>query len=155
MRHGPDEIAYWPEAFEIPDVVRPFASATIDRPNWHHYLAYDGDVAVGAAAMHVEDHVGWLGFGGTRPSHRGRGWQSALFARRIIDARALGATLLVTETGEETPGEPTPHTATCCGRGSGSATRGRTGSELAKVTPAAACVSGARTRQLRQKWLTS
>ena len=96
------------EAFEIPEVVRPFATATLGRQNWHHYLAYDGDSAVGGAAMHLADGVAWLGFGGTRPSHRGRGSQSGLFARRIADAARLGASLLITETGEETPDEPNP-----------------------------------------------
>jgi hypothetical protein len=92
----------------MPAVVTPLSSASLGRPGWHHYLSYDGDVAVGAAAMQVQDGVAWLGYGSTLESHRGRGSQSALFARRIRDAARLGARFAVTETGEDTPAEPNP-----------------------------------------------
>jgi hypothetical protein len=40
----------------------------------------------------------WLGFGATLPSHRGRGMQSATFARRISAAAEMGCDLVHTET---------------------------------------------------------
>lgn len=96
------------EAFEMPPALAPFMIATLDRPGWHHYLAFDGDHAVAAGGMFVTDGRAWIGMGSTRPSHRGRGAQSAIFARRIRDARDLGARLCITETGEETPDSPNP-----------------------------------------------
>ena len=44
----------------------------------------------------------------TRPSHRRRGAQGALLARRIRDAADLGCRWLVTETGEDLPERPNP-----------------------------------------------
>ena len=89
-------------------MLAPFGEATLGRPDWHHFLAFDGDRAVGAGALYVMGHVGWLGFGATLESHRGRGSQSAIFARRIRAAAELGVKLLVTETGEELPDRPNP-----------------------------------------------
>jgi hypothetical protein len=58
--------------------------------------------------MHLADGVAWLGFGATLESHRGLGSQRALLSRRVRDAAALGARLVVTETGEELPDEVNP-----------------------------------------------
>jgi len=95
-------------AFELPEVLAPFGGATLGRSDWHHFLAFDGDQAVGAGALYVMGDVGWLGFGATLESHRGRGSQSAIFARRIRAAADLGVKLLITETGEELPDRPNP-----------------------------------------------
>jgi hypothetical protein len=95
-------------AFDMPDVVGPAASAMIGRDSWRHYLTYDGKEAVGAGALYVTERVAWLGYGATLETHRGRGSQSALFARRIHDAHELGAELVVTETGEDLPENPNP-----------------------------------------------
>jgi hypothetical protein len=96
------------EAFEFPEVLRPVASGSIERDGWTHYLGFDGDTPVSAGALYVIDDVAWLGFGATLPTHRGRGAQSALFARRLADARAAGCRLAITETGPDTPEEPNP-----------------------------------------------
>ena len=61
-----------------------------------------------AGATFVTADVAWLGFGATLESHRGRGGQSAMFARRLADARIAGCRLAITETGEDTPEEPNP-----------------------------------------------
>ena len=95
-------------AFEMPDAIADATSRLVDRDGWHTYLAFDGAEAVGAAALFVTGDVGWLGFGATLESHRGRGSQGAMFARRIVDAAALGVRLVVTETGEDLPEDPNP-----------------------------------------------
>jgi GNAT superfamily N-acetyltransferase len=94
--------------FGFPPVVTPLASILAGRPGWHVYLGYDGDRPVSAAAMHIDGDVAWLGFGATLEAARGRGGQSAMFARRISDARDLGCRLVITETGEDTREEPNP-----------------------------------------------
>jgi hypothetical protein len=95
-------------SFEMPEGISRTVDVIVGRRDWHVYLAFDGGEPVGAAALLVIGDVGWLGFGGTLTSHRGRGSQSAMFARRIADARALGVRLLITETGEDTTDDPNP-----------------------------------------------
>lgn len=95
-------------AFEFDPALAPFATATIGRPGWSHYLGFDGDTPVAAGACFVTADVAWLGFGTTLESHRGRGGQSAMFARRLADARTAGCRLAITETGEDTREEPNP-----------------------------------------------
>lgn len=95
-------------AFELPAALAPFAAAMIGRRDWYHYLAFDGDLAVGAGGLFVMGEVGWLGFGATLENHRGQGSQSAIFARRIRAAADLGVKLLITETGEELLDRPNP-----------------------------------------------
>lgn len=95
-------------AFDVPDVLAPTFSSMIGREGWRHYLTYDGNQAVGAGALYLTEQVAWLGYGATLETHRGRGSQSALFARRIHDALELGAELVVTETGEDLPEDPNP-----------------------------------------------
>ena len=95
-------------AFELPPELGSVAIAPIGRAGWTHYVGYDGDEPVSAAAMHVADGVAWLGFGATLESHRGRGGQSAMFSHRLRDAADLGARLAITETGEDLPEEPNP-----------------------------------------------
>lgn len=109
---GPEHREGWNRvtltAFELPDALAPFGEATLGRSDWHHFLAFDGDQAVGAGALYVMGDIGWLGFGATLESHRGQGSQSAIFARRIRAAADLGVKLLITETGEELPDRPNP-----------------------------------------------
>lgn len=101
-------------AFGMPPVLAPMLTATIGQPGWRHYLAFDGDpesgagnaLAVATAALRVQDGVGWLGIGSTLPTHRRRGAQGALMARRIQDGATLGCRWLVTETGEDTEEQP-------------------------------------------------
>lgn len=95
------------EAFDLPDII-PWLAAMVGRAGWHTYLAFDGATPVACGLLRVDDGVGWLGTGGTLPSHRQRGAQGAIMARRIQDAIALGCRHLVTETGEELPDEPNP-----------------------------------------------
>lgn len=96
------------EAFEWPERVRPWLAGLFGRPGWTHYLAFDGDLPVATAAMFIQGSYCWLDFASTRASHRGRGAQSALIARRIRDAAAQGSRLLVVETAEDLPDRPAP-----------------------------------------------
>jgi len=88
--------------------VAPCLAQTFTLPNWRTYMAWDGDVPVATAVLHVADGVGWLGWGATLESHRKRGAQSALIAARIRDARELGCRWLNVETAPDTPERPNP-----------------------------------------------
>lgn len=94
--------------FEMPAKLLPFMSCHVGKPGWLHYLGFDGDRPVATAAMFISGDVAWLGFGSTLESHRGRGGQGALFARRISDGLKAGCKWFVTETGEDTPEMPNP-----------------------------------------------
>jgi hypothetical protein len=96
------------EAYDFPEVVGKSAGASVGWPGWTHYLGFDGDVPVSSAAMRIEDGVAWLGYGATSVTHRGRGGQSAMFARRLRDARDAGCRFAVVETGKDTPEDPNP-----------------------------------------------
>lgn len=95
-------------AFGMPPELRPFVNGTLGKPGWHHYLAFDGEQPVSAAGMYVKGDIGWLSFGSTLASHRNRGGQGAMFARRIADGLALGCRWFVTETTEDTTDSPSP-----------------------------------------------
>jgi len=95
-------------AFDWPDTVRPWMARTVGRPSWHHYVALDGDTPAATAAMHVRGRYGYLGPAATHPDFRRRGAQSALIARRLRDAAALGCEMLITETAEDRPEAPSP-----------------------------------------------
>ncbi|HUQ77430.1 MAG TPA: hypothetical protein VM427_00990 [Patescibacteria group bacterium] len=95
-------------AFEFGGQFEKMLAATVGRLDWTHYLGFDGDHPVAAGAMYRSGDVAWFGFGATLESHRGRGGQSAIFQRRMLDARALGCRLAITETGPDTPEQPNP-----------------------------------------------
>jgi hypothetical protein len=95
-------------AFEMPPEIGPMVSGIVGQPGWHAYLGFEGDHPVSAAALHVSDGIGWLGFGCTLESHRNRGGQGAMFSRRMQDGLKLGCRWFVTETGEDAPESPNP-----------------------------------------------
>lgn len=95
-------------AFGMPDTLQPWLAASVGRPGWRYYLAWDGDMPVATGALFVRDGVGWLGAGSTLPSHRRQGAQGALMAQRIRDGIELGCHWLITETGEDSPSRPNP-----------------------------------------------
>jgi hypothetical protein len=98
------------EMYGAPEAVQPWLAAMVGRPGWHHYLAFDGDLPVATAALFVQDTLGWLGLAATRSSHRRRGAQSALIARRITDAATAGCRWLAVETAPDLPERPNPST---------------------------------------------
>lgn len=98
-------------AFEMPPPMAGWLSALHGRPTWRVYTAHDGDAVVGGACLFVDGPLAWLGMGAVLPSHRRRGGQGALLARRIDDARALGVQWIATETGEPITDEHNPSLA--------------------------------------------
>jgi hypothetical protein len=106
---APDFASVCLEAFEMPPMLTPLVEPIVGQVGWSHYVGYDGDRPVAAGAMYVADGLGWLGWGSTRESHRGRGGQSAIFAARMREARDLGCRMVVTETGEEDEQDPVNH----------------------------------------------
>ena len=73
---------------------------------WRVYLSFDGGEPAGCGALRIHGGTAWFDWAATRPSHRRRGSQGAILARRIDDARELGCDLLVTATGVAVPGDP-------------------------------------------------
>ena len=96
------------QAFGLPAIVGRWLAALVGRPQWHCFLAFDGQVSAAAGALFTDGASAWLGIGGTLPAQRRSGAQSALLAARIQKAAELGCTRLTTETGVPHPGEKGP-----------------------------------------------
>ncbi len=94
--------------FAIPLFAAPWIAATVGRPGWRHYLAFDGDLPVASGALFTHNGVGWLGMAATLPSHHRRGGQGAIMVQRIQDAAELGCRWVTSETGADTPEHPNP-----------------------------------------------
>jgi ribosomal protein S18 acetylase RimI-like enzyme len=62
-------------------------------PGWRCYLASDAGRPLGAAALAVDDGIGYLASASTLPAGRRRGCQQALIRRRLRDASAAGCEL--------------------------------------------------------------
>lgn len=73
--------------------------ATFARPDWRTYVALVDGAYAGFAQLHLADGVGSLALAGTLPAFRGRGVQSGLIQRRILDAVAAGCNLVAGQTG--------------------------------------------------------
>jgi len=80
-------------------------AATVGRPGFAAYAAWDRDEIVAAGNMYVFNGVAGMFGAATLPSHRGRGAQSGLLARRLQDASAAGCHLAIAETGKPGPGQ--------------------------------------------------
>ena len=91
---------------ELPEFMAPGFTSTVGRSGWRHYFAMDNRIPVATAASRADGDVAWFGFAGTLPSHRGRGAQSALLARRIRDAAADGCAWVTCETMADTAERP-------------------------------------------------
>lgn len=96
------------EGFGMDPGLEPWMAALVGRKDWRHYMAFDGSEPVGTASLYVKGEWASLGFAATLPQARGRGVQSALIARRIEDARAMGCRCLSVETAEDKPDKPAP-----------------------------------------------
>ena len=86
----------------------PLLAALVTRPRWHVYVACDGERPVATGALTVLGDVGYLGYGATDPAYRRRGAQSALLAKRMRVALALGCRWIFSDTGEAVAGQPNP-----------------------------------------------
>jgi GNAT superfamily N-acetyltransferase len=94
------------EGFGLPPAVAPWVATLAGRANWVCVMAFAGGTPVAAGAVYVSGEHAWLGLGATLASHRRRGAQAALLARRLGEAAARGAHVAVTETGERLPDKP-------------------------------------------------
>jgi GNAT superfamily N-acetyltransferase len=99
------------QAFGMPPFMGEWIAALHGRPAWCVYAVTEGDVVVGGGSLFLGPDAGWLGMGAVLPTHRRRGGQGALMARRIADAGAAGLDWVVTETGEPIAGESNPSLA--------------------------------------------
>ncbi len=78
------------EGLEAPAAASWLAAFAVGQPGLTAYLAYEGSLAIGAAALFIDGEWGWLFIAAVRPSFRNRGAQTALLARRIEDGRKAG-----------------------------------------------------------------
>ncbi|XVV15817.1 GNAT family N-acetyltransferase [Actinoplanes sp. CA-131856] len=87
------------DTFGMPtgDLTAMFAS-TAGRENWRPFGAWDGDEVVAGANVYLNGDAAGLNAAATRPSHRGRGAQSALIAARARAAAEAGCRRLFAET---------------------------------------------------------
>ena len=90
------------EGFGYPPPLAPLPTRVIGRPSWRHYLAYENDTPIGAAARCIADEAAWFGFAATDAAHRRKGAQHALVIRRLHDAAAAGCKWVSVETAEDT-----------------------------------------------------
>lgn len=90
--------------FGMPAFVGEWLVRVRGRTGWKLYAVLDGERVVGGGCLFVSGEQAWLGWGAIAESHRRRGGQSALIARRIEDAIASGARHLFAETGEPAEG---------------------------------------------------
>jgi len=88
-------------AFEYPPETAEWFAGLVDLARWRAYLAYEGEKAVGAAALFVNGD--WCSFeiGVVLPEAQGRGIHSAMIARRVQDALAAGCKVMTMETSAE------------------------------------------------------
>lgn len=98
-------------AFGMPSIMAQWLQALHGRPRWRIYAVHDGTRVVGGGCLFVDGKSAWFGMGAIIESHRRRGGQSALLARRVTDAVGLGCVHLVTETGEPIGDEANPSLA--------------------------------------------
>lgn len=73
---------------------------------WRCYVARVDGQAQACAAMVIEDGVAEFGIAATLEEARGRGCQTALLHRRILDAAEANCHTLFVETGERVPDRP-------------------------------------------------
>jgi len=99
------------QAFGMPPFMPAWLSALQGRPRWQVYSVLDAGRPVGGGCLFIDGDAAWLGMGAVLESHRRRGGQGALMARRIADAQAAGCSHSFTETGEPVGDEPNPSLA--------------------------------------------
>lgn len=63
-----------------------------------HYMAFDGERPVAIAALCIFENLGYLMASATAESHRKRGAQQALIAKRVERAEQIGCGIMVAET---------------------------------------------------------
>ena len=94
------------EGFELPVWAGTLFYDLPGREGWRCYVAAVEGEAAACAAMLDVDGIAEFGLAATLDSARGRGCQTALLRRRIVDAAAAGCHTLLVETGERLPDRP-------------------------------------------------
>jgi hypothetical protein len=96
------------EPLGVPRIMAPVVRSTVGHEDWHFYLVRDGARPIAGAAMFLQGEGAWFGLSATLPTERGRGAQTALLARRLRDAAALGCVWVSADTQPETTARPNP-----------------------------------------------
>jgi hypothetical protein len=81
-------------AFDSVNEMELWFSATVGRPGFIYYGAFENDRLVASSASFVEGGLSWGGFAVTHPRFRSRTIQQSLRARRFHDARELGCRIV-------------------------------------------------------------
>jgi GNAT superfamily N-acetyltransferase len=92
--------------FGMPAWAADFFAPLPGRDGWRCYVARVDGKAQACAAMVIEDGIAEFGIAATLEEARGRGCQTALLQRRILDAAEAGCHTLFVETGERVPDRP-------------------------------------------------
>lgn len=92
--------------FGMPAWAAQFFAQLPGRNGWRCYVARVEGEAQACAALLIEDGIAEFGIAATLEEARGRGCQTALLHRRIVDAAAAGCHTLFVETGERVPDRP-------------------------------------------------
>jgi len=91
------------ECLGWPPEIAPVVAATVGRPGWKHFMAFDGETPAATGALFAAGEVAWLDFAATGEAFRGRGAQKALAVRRIQEAASLGCRTVIVETSQPRP----------------------------------------------------
>jgi GNAT superfamily N-acetyltransferase len=83
---------------QLGETLWPEYANSAGRDGFFHYMAFDGTRPVAIAALCVFEDLGYLMAAATAESHRQRGAQQALIAKRIERAERQGCSILVSET---------------------------------------------------------
>lgn len=83
---------------QLGDTLWPEYVRSAGSDGFFHFMAFDGGRPVAIAALCVFEELGYLMAAATAETHRNRGAQQALIARRIERAEQIGCPVLVSET---------------------------------------------------------
>jgi GNAT superfamily N-acetyltransferase len=83
-------------------------ASTVGRAGWRPFAAWDGEQIVAGANLYLNGEHAGLNAAATRPTHRGRGAQSALIGARAAAAAEAGCRHLYAETSKPAEGAHNP-----------------------------------------------
>jgi GNAT superfamily N-acetyltransferase len=83
---------------QLGDTLWPEYARSAGAKDFFHYMAFDRGRPVAIAALCIFEEVGYLMAAATAESHRKRGAQQALIAKRVERAEQLGCSIEVSET---------------------------------------------------------
>jgi len=83
---------------QLGETLWPEYARTAGKEGFFHYMAFDGTRPVAIAALCIFEDIGYLMAAATAESHRKRGAQQALIAKRVERAEQVGCSIQVSET---------------------------------------------------------